>query len=68
MPKTTLVVAVRYRSGDNVFALISPVYLALKNSGSPDLAEEMQTKIDTTAKSPADVEKIVKEYVTVRHG
>ena len=51
--------------GGNVFVLISKAFVALDISGEEKLADEMQKKIDNEAKSPDDVLKIVKEYVTL---
>jgi hypothetical protein len=64
-PKTNLTIRSNYKPGDNIFALISPVYNALKRAGYEGFADEMQKRIDKEAESPADVNKIVREYVRV---
>lgn len=51
--------------GGNVYVLISKAFNALGRAGEDELAEEMQKKIDAEAKSPDDVLRIVKEYVTL---
>jgi hypothetical protein len=65
MPKTSLVVSPKYTYGDNIFALIAPVYNALKKAGYEGFADEMQKRIDKEAERPADVNKIVREYVRI---
>jgi hypothetical protein len=64
-PKTGLVVQPGYRDGDNIFALIAPVYNALYRAGYEGFADEMRERIDKEAESPSDVNKIVREYVRV---
>jgi len=64
-PKTDLTIRPNYKTGDNIFSLIAPVYNALKRAGHNVLADEMQKRIDNEAESPADVNKIVREYVRV---
>jgi hypothetical protein len=51
--------------GGNVFGLISKAFTALENAGQLFLANEMSNRIDKEANSPADVRKIVEEYVTL---
>jgi hypothetical protein len=64
-PKTNLTIRPNYKNGDNIFALIAPVYNALKKAGYEGFADDMQKRIDKEAESPADVNKIVREYVRV---
>ena len=64
-PKTNLTIRPNYKPGDNIFALIAPVYNALKRAGYEGFADEMQVRIDKEAESPEDVNKIVREYVRI---